>query len=360
MEPEDASSSLIAILPDRLSQFVQRSTLDKDPDSLIEIVLDQGRPAIVRFSNNSVAESNFTVTSAEIFEICNHPSLGLFQTDNRAGIDGTLHRVSRLLDRQNNVIGLTLRVGRIVNRSIKLIADLLDSGKSIIVIGRPGKGKTSLLRQACCYLADEGFKRVMIVDTSNEICGDGVVPHPAVGNSRRIQVQRREQQYVTMREAVQNHMPEVIVVDEISDRNEAKACCSIAERGVQIIATAHGDNLESVVNNPDINDVVGKVMEAAMSDQVVKTTGCEKIKLIRRNKPAFDVAIEIIDFDKIAIHNDIRRSSDAILTGKVVRPEQRWIGPDGEVYTTPELIQEDQPTTIEEAFKKGTKITKVF
>ena len=328
----DPANELIAILPIDFREYAQSFDLT----NLIEIVADYDRPLELRFPDR-FERSNLTITDSDIRHILNHQDLTRFGTDNRAGIKGTLHRVSRILDRNEEVVGLTMRCGRIIENSIELIADLLDSGEGVLFIGAPGTGKTSIIRQACRYLSDAAEKRVVIVDTSMEIGGDGKVPHKAVGSSRRMPVKQRNQQYDTMVEGVQNHFPEVLVVDEIGTQQEAQACCMIAERGMQLIASIHGKSLESVINTPKLRDILGRVDSAAVSDKNAEKSG-EKFVTRRLNEPAFGIAVEVLGFGKLAIHRDVKRSVDAYLSGETLRPEQRWLSDGGEVLHRDEMF----------------------
>lgn len=335
MEPSiDPADNLIAVLPAEFYEWIRGFDLS----SLVEIVLDYGRPVELRFSNREPERSQLTVTDADLKEVVGHPSLGNFGQDNRAGISGTLHRISRIQDRNDETIGLTLRCGRVIESSIELIADLLDTGQGILFVGAPGSGKTSLVRQACRYLSDGADKRVMIVDTSMEIAGDGKVPHEAVGSSRRIPVKSRGYQFNTMLEAVQNHTPEVLAIDEIGTREESRSCVSISERGVQLIASAHGRGLESILRNGEIKDMLGKVDTAAVSDKNAEREG-SKFVTKRLNDPAFQIVVEVLGFGKLAVHHDVCASVDAYLAGETLRPEHRWIGADGEVCKRQEMTE---------------------
>lgn len=343
---DSAAASLVALLPDTFRDFAR----SYDLHSLIEIVCDQSRPLSLRFADRTI-DSDFLVTHADLEYICESRALAPFQSDNRAGVEGTLHRISRISDRNGNVVGLTMRCGRIIENSIELMADLLDTGESILFVGTPGAGKTTAIRQACRYLAEH--KRVMIVDTSNEIAGDGSAPHAAVGAARRMQVPQRDRQHEVLTEAVQNHTPEVVVVDELANRQEAEACCSIAERGVQMIASAHGRNLESVVNNKRINDVLGRVMDATVSDTVAEKNGGGKIVLLRRNAAAFKIVVEVVGFGKLLIHHDAQRSVDMLLRGKPLHPESRWVDASGVVHKREEIYTEDViETPMAEAMRR--------
>jgi stage III sporulation protein SpoIIIAA len=254
---------------------------------------------------------------------------GEFDADNRAGIERTLHRISAIRNRRGHIVGLTLRVGRAVYGTVDIIQDIVESGKSVLILGRPGVGKTTLLREAARILAEK--KRVVIVDTSNEIGGDGDVPHPAVGKARRMQVREPTLQHEVMIEAVENHNPEVIVIDEIGRELEALAARTIAERGVQLIGTAHGQTLENLLLNPTLSDLVGGIEAVTLSDEEARRRGTQKTVLERRAPPTFDVLIEIQNRDRFAIHHDIMASVDALLRGYPIPPEIRTRDEEGRI-----------------------------
>ena len=265
--------------------------------------------------------------------------IGAFGKDNRAGIERTLHRISAIRNRQGRVIGLTCRIGRAVYGTIDIIRDIVESGKSILMLGRPGRGKTTKLREVARVLSDEFKKRVIIVDTSNEIAGDGDIPHPAIGRARRMQVAAPEDQHAVMIEAVENHMPEVVVIDEIGVEQEAFAARTIAERGVQLVGTAHGNSLENLLMNPTLSDLVGGIQAVTLSDEEAKRRGTQKTVLERKAPPTFDVIIEIMEMDKLAIHHDVTRTVDKMLRGGQPRPEIRVRNAAGEV----EVVQKSRP-----------------
>ena len=298
---------------------------------LIEIVMDLGRDAEARFSDGRVVwlREGQPITAEDIDYVT--ARVGAFGKDNRAGIERTLHRISAIRNRQGRVIGLTCRVGRAVYGTIDIIRDVVESGKSILMLGRPGRGKTTKLREVARVLSDEFKKRVVIVDTSNEIAGDGDIPHPAIGHARRMQVTSPEDQHAVMIEAVENHMPEVVVIDEIGVEQEAFAARTIAERGVMLVGTAHGNSLENLLMNPTLSDLVGGIQAVTLSDDEAKRRGTQKTVLERKAPPTFDVIIEIIEVDKLAIHHDITKTVDRMLRGGQPRPEIRVRNASGEV-----------------------------
>ncbi len=264
-----------------------------------------------------------------------YPGLELLVKHNRAGIERTLHRISAIRNRQGRIVGLTCRIGRAVYGTIDIIQDVVESGKSILMLGRPGRGKTTKLREVARILSDQLKKRVVIVDTSNEIAGDGDIPHPAIGRARRMQVAEPELQHNVMIEAVENHMPEVIVIDEIGTEQEAFAARTIAERGVQLIGTAHGNSLENLMMNPTLSDLVGGIHAVTLSDDEAKRRGTQKTVLERKAPPTFEVIIEIIEVDKLAIHLDVEHTVDKLLRGTTPRPEIRVRNADGSI----EIVQ---------------------
>lgn len=291
--------------------------------------MDLGRPPQARFPHREAVLSSQEVSLEDVDYAVAH--LSPFGGDNRAGIARTLHRISALRNRQGRIIGLTLRVGRAVFGTIAIIHDLIGLGQNILLLGRPGIGKTTMLREVARVLADDFQKRVIIVDTSNEIAGDGDIPHPAIGSARRMQVPSPSLQHAVMIEAVENHMPEVIVIDEIGTELEAHASRTIAERGVQLIATAHGNTLENLVMNPTVSDLVGGVSSVILGDEEARRRGTQKSVLERRAPPTFHIVVEIRERDQVAIHSPVAGVVDALLRGEPVPPELRHLTDNGEV-----------------------------
>ncbi len=322
----DNLDELLAVLPPQV-----RRALEQEPnlEDLLEVILDLGREPQARFPERTLQLSNMEVTEADIDYVVQR--VGAFGKDNRAGIERTLHRISAIRNRQGRIIGLTCRVGRAVFGTIDIIQDVIERGKSVLMLGRPGIGKTTKLREIARVLADEFNKRVVIVDTSNEIAGDGDIPHPAIGMARRMQVASPELQHAVMIEAVENHMPEVIVIDEIGTEAEAFAARTIAERGVQLIGTAHGNSLENLLMNPTLCDLVGGIQAVTLSDEEARRRGTQKTVLERKAPPTFDIIIEMIEKDKLAIHHDVASTVDRILRGETPRPEVRVRLPDGTI-----------------------------
>jgi hypothetical protein len=191
-------------------------------------------------------------------------------------------------------------------------------------MGRPGIGKTTMLREAARVLADDIGKRVVVVDTSNEIAGDGDIPHPAIGKARRMQVRTPALQHEVMIEAVENHMPQVIVIDEIGTELEAQAARTIAERGVQLIGTAHGNNLDNLMLNPTLSDLIGGIQSVTLGDEEARRRRTQKSVLERKAPPTFDVIVEIQDRERVLVHADVAETVDAMLRGDPVAPELRW------------------------------------
>jgi len=340
----------MAKIPDGLQQFLEilppviREKLDFHPDlnSLVEVVMDYGRPAEARFLR-SVERWPGTIISEHDIDFT-VKAIGEFGGDNRAGIERTLHRISAIRNRHKRVIGLTCRVGRALEGTIDIIDDIVRSGQSILILGRPGVGKTTKLREVARVLADEVGKRVVIVDTSNEIGGDGDVPHPAIGSSRRMQVPNPVDQHSVMIEAVENHMPEVVVIDEIGNDSEAQASRTIAERGVQLIATAHGQSLENLMLNPALCDLIGGIQAVTLSDDEARRRGSQKTVLERKAPPTFDVVIELLDFDRLAVHHTVQKTVDLMLRGIAPRPELRVRTEAGSV----EVVQKEFSPEIDE------------
>jgi stage III sporulation protein SpoIIIAA len=300
---------LIKLLPPEL----QKSLALQGQGELLEIILDLGRLPQARYPHAALNLSNQPVTREDLDAVIG--ALGEFGADNRAGIEGTLHRISAIRNRRGEIIGLTLRVGRAVFGTIDLIRDLVESGKSLVLLGRPGVGKTTKLREVARVLADDFGKRVVVIDTSNEIAGDGDVPHPAIGSARRMMVAHPDRQHAVMIEAVENHMPEAIIVDEIGTATEAMAARTIAERGVQLIGTAHGNTLENLVLNPTLCDLVGGVQTVTLSDEEARLRGTQKTVSERKAPPTFDIVVEITARDEVVVHPDTSQAVDAILSG---------------------------------------------
>ena len=324
---------LLDVLPPKYVNPVKQAN---NTDDLLEIILDLGRLPMARFVDREVEINNKEVTRSEIDEVLSR--IGEFDADNRAGIERTLHRISAIRNKHGVVVGLTCRVGRAVYGTIDIIEDLVESGKSILLLGRPGIGKTTMLREAARILAEKA--RVVIVDTSNEIGGDGDVPHPAVGRARRMQVAQPSLQHEVMIEAVENHNPEVIVIDEIGRELEAAAARTIAERGVQLVATAHGRTLENLLLNPTLSDLIGGIESVTLSDEEARRRGTQKTVLERRAPPTFDVLIEIQERNRLAVNEDVAASVDALLRGYPLEPEIRYRDENDEIH-----IQKPTPRT---------------
>src|SRR5712692_3750783 len=321
---------LLAVLPARVRDVLQQQS---DLEMLLEVVLDLGRHLKARFPNRALHLGDDYATHEDLAYVISH--IGQFGGDNRAGIERTLHRISALRNRQGEVIGLTCRVGRAVVGTVDIVRDVIESGKSILLLGRPGVGKTTLLREAARVMADEFAKRVVVVDTSNEIAGDGDIPHPGIGRARRMQVPHPDQQHAVMIEAVENHMPQVIVIDEIGTAAEAMAARTIAERGVQLIATAHGNTVENLLQNPTLSDLVGGIHAVTLSDEEARRRGTQKTVLERKAPPTFSVLIEIQDQDRLAVHHDVAEVVDRLLRDAPARPELRTRTAAGEVEIHP-------------------------
>ena len=296
-------------------------------EALIEVVLDLGRRPEARFPDAEVTLLEREVDETDIAHVVEH--IGTFGDDNRAGIERTLHRISAIRNRNGKIVGLTCRIGRAVYGTIEIIVDFVETGKSILIMGRPGIGKTTMLREAARVLADDLGKRVVVVDTSNEIAGDGDIPHPAIGKARRMQVRTPSLQHEVMIEAVENHMPQVIVIDEIGTELEAQAARTIAERGVQLIGTAHGNNLDNLMLNPTLSDLIGGIQSVTLGDEEARRRRTQKSVLERKAPPTFDVVIEIQDRDRVLVHADVAETVDSLLRGDQVAAEQRWRDEEG-------------------------------
>ncbi|HWC31031.1 MAG TPA: R3H domain-containing nucleic acid-binding protein [Dehalococcoidia bacterium] len=319
-----------------------------DKHDLLEVVMDLGRLPEARFLGREITLSDREVTESDIDYVVSR--ISEFGEDNRAGIERTLHRISAIRNRGGRIVGLTCRVGRAVFGTIKTIEDIIHSEQSMLLLGRPGVGKTTMLREVARVLADEFNKRVIIVDTSNEIAGDGDIPHPAIGSARRMQVASPQMQHAVMIEAVENHMPEVIVIDEIGTELEAQAARTIAERGVQLVGTAHGNTLENLMANPTLSDLVGGIQSVTLGDEEARRRGTQKSILERKAPPTFPVVVELQSWDRVHVHRDVAETVDSILRGYALAPEIRELAPDGEVrlLSEAEVRAETAPIDMQE------------
>ena len=318
-EITDDLDALLKALPPELLQRLRALPPERD---VIEVIMDLGRRPEARFGGGGEEVLlDREIEEADIQYVVDH--IGSFGEDNRAGIERTLHRISAIRNRSGKIVGLTCRIGRAVFGTIEIIGDLVESGKSILIMGRPGIGKTTMLREAARVLADDLDKRVVVVDTSNEIAGDGDIPHPGIGRARRMQVRTPDLQHAVMIEAVENHMPEVIVIDEIGTELEAVAARTIAERGVQLIGTAHGNNLDNLMLNPTLSDLIGGIQSVTLGDEEARRRRTQKSVLERKAPPTFDVVVEIQDRDRVTVHADVSETIDALLRGDAIAPELR-------------------------------------
>lgn len=321
---------LLSALPPHITEAIMDAGAEHDAVDLLEVVMDLGRLPEARYLGRERFLSDREVTQQDIDYVI--ARIGEFGEDNRAGIPRTLHRISAIRNRRGQVIGLTCRVGRAVFGTVTIIRDLVETGQSILLLGKPGTGKTTLLRETARVLAEELRKRVVIVDTSNEIAGDGDIPHPGIGRARRMQVPRPAEQHAVMIEAVENHMPEVIVIDEIGTELEAMAARTIAERGVQLVGTAHGNTLDNLMVNPTLSDLVGGIQAVTLGDEEARRRGTQKTVLERKAPPTFDVLVEIQSWDRVIVYDDVAAAVDAILRGEDPPAEERWRDTDGVVH----------------------------
>jgi stage III sporulation protein SpoIIIAA len=328
---------LVATLPGDLQATVRKLPLEQ----LVEIVMDLGRVPEARFLDKVSRLSEKPVSHEELSHVLAH--VGEFTDDNRAGIERTLHRISAIRNRKGQVVGLTLRAGRAIYGTIELLRHLIESGKNLLILGRPGVGKTTKLREMARVLADDFQKRVIVIDTSNEIAGDGDIPHPGIGNARRMQVPRPDRQHAVMIEAVENHMPEVIIVDEIGTEAEAAAARTIAERGVQLIGTAHGNTLENLIMNPILSDLVGGVQTVTLGDDEARRRGTTKTVNERKAPPTFDILVEMANRDEVTIHKDVGAAVDTILRGTIPGGEKRRMTADGQIQVEEVRSEEASP-----------------
>ncbi len=333
----DNLDQLLEILPISIKESVEAYG---QLDNLVEVVMDLGRSPEARYFSETRYLSETPVTQADLDDCI--AKVGEFSGDNRAGIEKTLHRISAMRNRKGMIVGLTCRIGRAIYGTSAMIRDFVETGKSILLLGRPGMGKTTALREIARVLADEINKRVVIIDTSNEIAGDGDIPHPAIGRSRRMQVAKPEFQHQVMIEAVENHMPEVIVIDEIGTELEALAARTIAERGVQLIGTAHGNQLANLIKNPTLSDLIGGIQSVTLGDEEARRRGTQKSILERKASPTFEIAIEMTERYKWIVHKDVAETIDSLLRGKEPTLQVRAVDLEGKVS-----ISEQAPKALE-------------
>lgn len=328
----DDLTRLLSILPEAIQTHIEQHP---QRDILIEIVMDLGRRPEARFPGEAEYLSDDPITQQDLQDCVDR--VGHFGGDNRAGIEQTLHRISAIRNRSGDIIGLTCRVGRAVFGTIGLIRDLVERGQSILMLGRPGVGKTTALREIARVLADDLQKRVVIIDTSNEIAGDGDIPHPAIGRARRMQVARPELQHQVMIEAVENHMPEVVVIDEIGTELEALAARTIAERGVQLVGTAHGNRIENLIKNPTLADLIGGIGSVTLGDDEARRRGTQKTVLERKAPPTFEIAVEMLERYRWVVHESVSDTVDILLRGRQPNPQVRTMNDSGKVLISHEL-----------------------
>ena len=335
--------ALLCVLPKPIEEALRKFNRSQD---LLEVVLDLGRLPEARYIDHEITLSDREITRQDIDYVVSR--ISPFDADNRAGIERTLHRISAIRNRRGDIVGLTCRVGRAIYGTIDIIEDIILSGKSVLLMGRPGVGKTTMLREAARVLAER--KRVVIVDTSNEIGGDGDIPHPAVGRARRMQVAQPSLQHEVMIEAVENHMPEVIIIDEIGRELEALAARTIAERGVQLIATAHGNTLDNLMLNPTLCDLIGGIESVTLSDEEARRRGTQKTVLERRAPPTFDVVVEIKSWGHVAVHPDVAKAVDGLLRNRPVPAEVRYRDEEGHIHVeeTVTAAEREVPAAMEQ------------
>lgn len=334
----DDLDRLLEVLPEAVREALAPT---EARDQLLEVVLDLGRVPEARYPGRAVPLGEAPMERSDLAAVV--AQLGSFGGDNRAGIERTLHRISAIRNRTGDVVGLTCRVGRAVFGTVAMVRDLMDSGQSLLLMGRPGVGKTTALREIARVLADELDKRVVVIDTSNEIAGDGDIPHPAIGRARRMQVTRPELQHQVMIEAVENHMPEVIVIDEIGTELEAQAARTIAERGVMLVATAHGNELANLVKNPTLSDLVGGIESVTLGDEEARRRRTQKTVLERAAEPTFPLAVEMHSRDRWLVHRDVARTVDLLLRGQLPRPQVRQLDAKGQLLLSEPLAPSVSP-----------------
>ncbi len=321
--------AIIEKLPPAIAEPIAKR---EDKEDLLEVIMDLGRTPQARFPGENIELARHEITEADLQHVIER--IGAFGGDNRAGVERTLHRISAIRNRGGKIVGLTVRVGRAVYGTIRIIEDLILTGKSVLLLGRPGVGKTTMLREVARVLADDALRRVIVVDTSNEIAGDGDIPHAGIGHARRMQVPTPSQQHDVMIEAVENHMPEVIVIDEIGTELEATASRTIAERGVQLVATAHGNTIENLITNPTLSDLIGGIDAVTLGDDEARRRRTQKTVLERKAPPTFDILVEIRGRNDVNIHADVADIVDKMLRGYPVTAERRFMDDEGQGHRT--------------------------
>jgi len=321
--------AIIEKLPPAIAEPIAKR---EDKEDLLEVIMDLGRTPQARFPGETIELARHEITEADLQHVIER--IGAFGGDNRAGVERTLHRISAIRNRGGKIVGLTVRVGRAVYGTIRIIEDLILTGKSVLLLGRPGVGKTTMLREVARVLADDALRRVIVVDTSNEIAGDGDIPHAGIGHARRMQVPTPSQQHDVMIEAVENHMPEVIVIDEIGTELEATASRTIAERGVQLVATAHGNTIENLITNPTLSDLIGGIDAVTLGDDEARRRRTQKTVLERKAPPTFDILVEIRGRNDVNIHADVADIVDKMLRGYPVTAERRFMDDEGQGHRT--------------------------
>lgn len=352
---KDDVEEVIKLLPKNFQDELKKHDLTK----LIEVVFDLGRIPQGHFSKNKVIIlGEKSVTTQMIHDVCSQ--IGDFNRNNRAGLEGTLHRISCIRNKKDEIIGLTMRIGRSITGTIEIIKDYLKQDKSLLLLGPPGVGKTTMLREISQHLSTEREKRVVVIDTSNEIAGDGDIPHAAIGRARRMQLPVDKKQHDVMIEAVENHTPQVIVIDEIGTQAEADAANTIAERGVVLVATAHGISLENVIQNPLLSDLVGGIETVTIGDEEAKRRGTNKSILERASNPTFDICVEIIDKYTVNVHKNVATSVDAILAGKAIPPELRKRDKDTDMVTILEKADIEEEEIQDFSFSKDGNTLAIY
>ena len=351
-EIQDDLGLLLDCLPHRVVAPLQELG---DLNELLEVVLDLARPPEARFPNGDLIIGSQEVSQLDLDHVI--ARIGQFGDDNRSGIERTLHRISAIRNRKGRILGITCRVGRAVYGTIQTIEDLVFSGKNILLLGRPGVGKTTMLREVARVLADTAKKRVIVVDTSNEIAGDGDIPHPAIGHARRMQVASSNLQHAVMIEAVENHMPQVIIIDEMGTELEAAAARTIAERGVQLIATAHGNSLDNLILNPTLSDLVGGIQTVTLGDDEARFRGTQKSVLERKAPPTFDVVVEIQSWNMVAVHDNVAKVVDSWLRGYPLIPQVRHLDEAGRVLMDGPAVKSNNAAPAPSQQKQGQSTT---
>lgn len=301
---------LLSLLPPTLRAAVTAHPVF-DPAGVEELFVHVGQEVEVRGSGGWVIQLP-PPSAAELQHMMKQ--IGRFGSDGRACVANTAHRASVWRGRHGEPLGVTLRVGRYVPGAARALLPLAQRG-SLLILSKAGMGKTTLLRDLAAALAQgPDMPRVTVVDTSNEIGGDGPIPLPYLGRCRRIQVASREAQSQVMTEVLQNHTPDYVIVDEIATVAEAEAAWSISQRGVHLIGTCHGEHLEGLLQNRALNMLVGGTAQAFLSNEERRLRNKTRKSVLERPfSSPFPFVVELHERNRGHLYVDVNKAVDLIL-----------------------------------------------